>query len=289
MRAALAIVLTSLFAKVLARVPNVRTLRTHMQQGAGVSGLCVVKRPVRLGMTDLLWPFATHWAVQVDDKWYEVRGAGMQDSRKAMSIDTDHRHPVKSRIGADVSRFGRVGVTRRTDEDIASWIGAWTASNPTYFWGSDNCQRFAREIIVFLTDGSHRPLPMMDAGRGGNRAVGPSAWAGAERGSAYAGATVAALQGHRGLFNGAIDAPNAAAAALCNRDGFGAFGEAELARVEGGFGPIRVAGHVNVNTCVGYRNKGLEVAVGGFGFKAGANGVSVSIPLLTLGVGRRTC
>jgi hypothetical protein len=128
---------------------------------------------------------------------------------------------------------------------------------------------------------------MMDAGVGGNRAVGPNAWAGVERGSAYAGATVANMQGHRGLLNGALDAPNAAAAALCNREGFGAFGEAELFRVEGGFGPVRLAGHLNVNTCVGFRNKGLEVCVGGFGLKAGANGVSVSVPLLTVGIGRR--
>lgn len=237
-------------------------------------------------MTDLLWPFATHWAVQVSDKWYEVRGASKQDSDKPMSIESS-RHPARSKVGADVSRFGRVGVTRMSDADIQRWIDEWTSSNPTYYWGSDNCQRFARELIDFLTNGAHRPLPMMDAGSGGNRAVGPSAWAGAERGSAYAGATVANMQGHRGLLNGALDAPNAAAAALCNREGFGAFGEAELARVEGGFGPIRVAGHVNVNTCVGFRNQGLEVAVGGFGLKAGANGLCVSCPVLSIGVGRR--
>ena len=244
------------------------------------------ERPVRLGMTDLLWPFATHWAVQVHDKWYEVRGASKEDSNKPMSITTC-RHPVRSAMGANVSRFGRVGVTRKTDADIQSWIDVWTVRNPTYYWGSDNCQSFAREMIVFLTDGGYRPLPMMDAGSGGNRAVGPSAWSGAERGSAYAGATVANMQGHRGLLNGALDAPNAAASALCNREGFGAFGEAELGRVEGGFGPVRVALGLNINTGVVVRNQGLEAAVGGFGLKVGANGFSVSCPVVSLGIGRR--
>ena len=251
-------------------------------------GMCVQSdRPVRLGMKDLVWPFATHWAVQVHDKWYEVRGASKEDTNTTMAITTSH-HPAKSASGADVSRFGHVGETSKSDDEINDWVAEWTARNPTYFLGSANCQRFSREFIAWLTDEAHKPLPMMDAGMGANRAVGARTWAGAERGSAYAGATVANMQGHRGLLNGELDAPNAAAAALCNKDGFGAFAEAELARVEGGFGPIRVAGHVNVNTCVGFRNKGLEVSVAGFGFKAGANGVSVSSPLLTVGVGRRT-
>ena len=244
-------------------------------------------RPVRLGMNNLLWPFATHWAVQVHDKWYEVRGASKNDTDSPMAIRTS-RHPAQSAVGARVSRFGLVGETCKSDEEIATWVDEWTASNPVYAWGSTNCQKFARELISWLTDGSHKPLPMMDSGLGGNRAVGPRAWAGAEKGSAYAGATVANMQGHRGLLNGALDAPNAAAAALCNKEGFGAFGEAELGRIEGGFGPVRVAAHLNVNTALGFRNKGLEILVAGVGFKAGANGVSASVPFLTVGIGRRT-
>ena len=95
------------------------------------------------------------------------------------------------------------------------------------------------------------------------------------------------MQGHRGLLNGALDGPNAAAAAMCSRQGFGAFGEAELCRAEAGFGPVRLAAHVNINTCVGYRNKGVEVMVLGAGLKAGLNGVFVSVPFLTVGIGRR--
>jgi len=37
----------------------------------------LVTRPVRLGLATVngIWPFATHWAVQVDDTWFEVAGA----------------------------------------------------------------------------------------------------------------------------------------------------------------------------------------------------------------------
>ena len=37
--------------------------------------------PVRLGMVTVgrYWPFATHWAVQVQDTWYEVGGASKED------------------------------------------------------------------------------------------------------------------------------------------------------------------------------------------------------------------
>ena len=245
------------------------------------------RRPVRLGMSNLLWPFATHWAVQVHDKWYEVRGASKGDTNSPMAIRYS-RHPARSAVGACVSRFGKLGDTSKTDAEIKRWIDEWTANNPTYFWGSANCQKFARELIHWLIDGAHKPLPMMDSGMGGNRAVGPRAWAGAERGSVYAGATVANMQGHRGLWNGALDGPNAAAAALFNREGFGAFSELELCRMEGGFGPVRVATHVNINTCIGFRNRGLEIVVAGVGLKAGANGLSVSLPVVTVGIGRRT-
>ena len=242
-------------------------------------------RPVRLGMSTLLWPFATHWAVQIGDTWFEVPGITKQDTNSKMDIKSSNG--VRSFKGADVSRFGLVGETSKRDEEIYDWIDAWTAANPTYSFSADNCQKFARELIAWLTNGKHKPLPLMDAGVGGNRAVGPRAWSGAERGASYAGATVANMQGHRGLLNGALDGPNASAAAMCSRQGFGAFGEAELFRAEAGFGPVRLAAHANINTCVGYRNKGLELLVGGAGLKVGLNGFSVSLPFLTVGIGRR--
>ena len=41
----------------------------------------VVTRPVRLGLATVngIWPFATHWAVQVEDTWFEVAGASKEE------------------------------------------------------------------------------------------------------------------------------------------------------------------------------------------------------------------
>ena len=70
--------------------------------------------------------------------------------------------------------------------------------------------------------------------------------------------------------------------------GMGAFGEAELGRVEGGVGPLRFATHVNLNSGIGVRNDGVEVSAIGFGFTAGKNGVSASLPVFTVGLGQRS-
>ena len=41
----------------------------------------LVTRPVRLGLATVngIWPFATHWAVQVEDTWFEVAGASKEE------------------------------------------------------------------------------------------------------------------------------------------------------------------------------------------------------------------
>ena len=74
---------------------------------------------------------------------------------------------------------------------------------------------------------------------------------------------------------------------MLGAQGVGAFSEAEVGRTEGGVGPLRVALHLNVNTGVGFRNNGVEAHVAGFGFTAGANGLSASVPICTVGLGQR--
>ena len=251
----------------------------------------VQRRPVRLGLVTVkrYWPFATHWAVQVQDTWFEVGGAGKQDTDSPMVVVASHGK--RSQKGADPGRFGHVGFTRKSNDETARFIEEWTARNPWYSFTEENCQKFARELIGWLTDAKHRPLPMMDAGVGGNSKRGPNAWSGAERAGgtfqAYAGATVASVQSHRKLLNGALRGPAASASVLLGRQGVGAFFEAELGRVEVGVGPLRFALHVNANTGVGVRNKGVEAKALGFGGTAGANGVSVSSPFFTVGLGQR--
>ena len=248
-------------------------------------------RPVRLGMVTVgrYWPFATHWAVQVQDTWYEVGGASKEDTHSSMVVVASQGQ--RSSKGADPSRFGHVGYSRRSDEDTAVFVEEWKARNPSYSFTEENCQVFARELITWLTEAKHRPLPMMDSGVGGNRKRGPSTWSGVERSEgsfqAYAGATVANVQAHRKLLNGSLQGPAASASLLLGRRGVGAFFEAELGRLEVGLGPLRVALHVNANTGAGIRNRGVEAKALGFGGTAGANGVSISSPFFTVGLGQR--
>jgi len=138
---------------------------------------------------------------------------------------------------------------------------------------------------------SHKPLPMMDAGVGAGRKHGPHFWHGAEafggNRQAYAGATVANMQGHKVLWNGELKGPTASVSANFGTQGVGAFSEAELGRTEGGIGPLRVALHCNLNTGIGVRNQGVEVSALGVGAAVGANGFSTSLPCLTCGLGQR--
>ena len=248
-------------------------------------------RIVRLGMDDILWPFATHWAVQVDDTWFEVQGASKQDSSSPtiISMSSGHRSAVNG--GADVGRFGRVGHTYKSDSEIVRFLRTWCTANPVYSFDTHNCQKFARDFIEWLTDGTNKPLPMMDAGVGGNRIRGPTAWCGADAGATYAGAMVAIMQGHsRRLMNGALVALRVSCACLFQSPhGVGVFAEAELGRAEVGIGPLRFALHLNINTGIGFRNRDLEASLLGFGIHVGHNGVSLSWPWCTVGLGRQMC
>ena len=97
-------------------------------------------RPVRLGMVTVgrYWPFATHWAVQVQDTWYEVGGASKEDTHSSMVIVASQGQ--RSSKGADPSRFGHVGYSRRSDEETAVFVEEWKARNPSYSFTEENCQ-----------------------------------------------------------------------------------------------------------------------------------------------------
>ena len=303
-------------------------------------------RPVRLGLATVngIWPFATHWAVQVQDTWFEVDASSKKATDSQMNVSVSQGK--KSHMGADPGRYGHVGSTFKSDEEIGEFIGKWKERNPRYGFSRDNCQKFAREFIGWLTDESfdatvdkwqgfdataalnivlhygccrrmvlskgsggvmrgnsmevleegwccrrgHKPLPMMDAGVGGGRRHGPHYWSGAEAFDgnlqAYAGATVADMQCHKVLWNGELKGPTASVSTNLGSRGVGAFSEAEIGRSEGGVGPLRVALHCNFNTGLGFRNQGFEISGLGVGASIGANGISGSLPCLTIGLGQ---
>ena len=243
-------------------------------------------RAVRLGIVDIVWPFATHWAVQVEDRWFEVEGASKEQSNSHMRILSSRGQRSAVGEGADTTRFGHVGETRKTNLEIFGWIQLWKWKNPRYGFDGHNCQLFSRDFIVWLTDAAHKPLPMMDAAVSKFSSEGPTSWSGAERGAAYAGVMLANLQTHHGVFNYAMVALRASVASLWGPLGRGLFSEAELGRIEAGIGPLRVAIHLNINTSAGFRNNGFELSVAGCGFAIGANGFSVSVPVCTVGIAR---
>ena len=61
-------------------------------------------------------------------------------------------------------------------------------------------------------------------------------------------------------------------------DGFGAWANASLGRVEASLGPVGVHLDVNVNTGVGLRGGNLDVHVLGFGGKCGVDGITIDTP-----------
>ena len=113
-----------------------------------------MQRPVRMGLATVngIWPFATHWAVQVDDTWFEVAGASKEENSTEMSVAVSNGE--LSQVGADVGRFGHVGTTTRSNDEIEGFIQKWKEDNPQYGFTKDNCQKFAREFIGWLTDES---------------------------------------------------------------------------------------------------------------------------------------
>ena len=46
-----------------------------------------------------------------------------------------------------------MGWTYKTDDEIKTWKDQWLEENPTYNVEGENCQKFAYELIVELTDG----------------------------------------------------------------------------------------------------------------------------------------
>ena len=88
-----------------------------------------------------------HWAVQVEDTWYEIDGDFLEKkgNGKLNRIATTHGKVAKSGAG----RFGGdfVGKTTKSDAYIKYFCREWVSNNPTYNVFSENCQKFAIDLI----------------------------------------------------------------------------------------------------------------------------------------------
>lgn len=235
----------------------------------------MTKRSVQIGRKPLAACFAHHWAIKIGDTWYEIEGASKSDSDAPNKINDSYGS--ESAGGAVLIGGGLVGSTNKTDEQIRIFNEKWLRNHPKYDFKSDNCQLFATELAIWVTDGCCK-LPKMQAGHGGN-AHGPSAFADAKDGDAraYAGSGHAEAQGN--VFRAAVNGPEAGAQALCGKAGFGAFGDASLGKAEVGIGGARVRYEPNVNTGIGVRQGNFEANLLGTGFKVGNDGIGINTPM----------
>ena len=111
-------------------------------------------RRVSLGQVRLseTLPIGTHWAVQVDHKfwkpyWFEIDGktkyTEMYSTTNILLSEGD-----TSSKGAQPTNY--MGLTNRTDNEIDFFNEEWRSNHPNYRFTSDNCQKYAADLIVYL-------------------------------------------------------------------------------------------------------------------------------------------
>ena len=111
-------------------------------------------RNVSLGIVRLSAnsPIGYHWAVQVDNiywkpKWFEVQGK-ISYAQWYASTKIASSKGGKSLLGAEP--FQKVGITKRTDDDIEHFNQTWSLDHPNYSLLSENCQMYASDLIEYL-------------------------------------------------------------------------------------------------------------------------------------------
>ena len=111
-------------------------------------------REVTLGQVPLseTLPIGTHWAVRVDHKfwrpyWFEVDGK-TRYTEWYSSTNILSSKGATSLKGAEPIQF--MGLTNKTDNDISLFNEEWKAKHPNYRFTSDNCQKYAADLIIFL-------------------------------------------------------------------------------------------------------------------------------------------
>jgi len=111
-------------------------------------------RKVSLGQVRLSenLPIGKHWGVRVDHKfwkpyWMEIDGktSFFQMYATTNIISSEGGTSIR---GAEPTDY--MGLTNKTDSEIYEFNDAWKKEHPNYRLTSDNCQRYAADLIVFL-------------------------------------------------------------------------------------------------------------------------------------------
>ena len=111
-------------------------------------------RNVSLGIVRLSAnsPVGYHWAVKVDNyywhpNWFEVEGK-ISYAQWYATTKIASSKGGKSLLGAE--EFKKVGVTKRTDDEIDFFNNEWSKQHPDYSLLTENCQTYASDLIEYL-------------------------------------------------------------------------------------------------------------------------------------------
>ena len=86
-----------------------------------------------------------HYAVKVDEKWYEVdNDTGVVSGRTGMKMTSDATRPVRMGV------LSLAGPTFKTFNEIREYCEKWRENNPNYSLLATNCQKFALDLAQWL-------------------------------------------------------------------------------------------------------------------------------------------
>jgi hypothetical protein len=238
-------------------------------------------RTIKLGRKAAVLP-ALHWAVKVGPIWYEIVGKGADNGEKGGPNEVRRNYGEAAESGAGSLGGEIVGQTTKSDSDIDSFIDEWLSRNARYEFLLDNCQKFAYDFILFLTDGSNFRLPhRFDAVLSAkDLSTTADGFPIAEDGIAIARIGMGETRASAGYSNSMHRGPSFEASAVAGA-GLGAWaGASPLGRANVNLGPV-LGAHLepNLNTGLGVRDGNLDVHLLGFGARVGADGREVNTPM----------
>jgi len=105
-------------------------------------------RAVYCGRKVLIPLIAYHWAIRIDDEWYE--GAGAEKKQTGSTNQVHRRRGSCAESGTKEAVI--IGFTSRTTQEIDDFIVAWIENHRTYRYDlhGDNCHRFVKDFAPFL-------------------------------------------------------------------------------------------------------------------------------------------
>jgi hypothetical protein len=250
-------------------------------------------------MSRELFTLPQHWTVLVGGihkkNWLTNKhNETLEKSQKTEKIEkpwSELRNAVKSFVRSFGSQI--IGITNKTDEEIATFINNWQKQNRNVSDMLENCQKFAYEFIFFLTDGVNFRLPVrLDDAHAVNdfdifyifmdvdQYAKWSFFTVVQDGIAMARLATFDHRFVRGAIHAMFLGPSIAVSTVCGLPGFGIWLDLVLFSMQCSAG--RWLGFQlcpNLNTGLGVRDGNFELALLGYGFKIGLDGFEINTPI----------